>query len=248
MNILKRIWNWIKETAWIQPLLIVGIIFGVIFSIKPITDAVTAAIENSASSDAFYSEYGLSLEKGEDSEADVFTRSIEEQMNDSTSGHKYGDKFFLAYVSNDCAGCEEAQGGFETLKNNFKGSLSPKDGLDFEMYTINTSEQTDDTTSSKSAFVQYMDRNPYFFEEAGGVGQESAYYLNGHLSDADLDVLRDADPDNFLTPTILLIDFTSTSPSYGISEVMFGVTGDNDMQKAQLLLDCWNHDGEFTDK
>ena len=27
----KKIWDWIKQTAWIQPLLIVGIIFGVIF-------------------------------------------------------------------------------------------------------------------------------------------------------------------------------------------------------------------------
>ena len=40
MKILKVIatpfvalWRWIKETAWVQPLLIVGCIFAVIFSI-----------------------------------------------------------------------------------------------------------------------------------------------------------------------------------------------------------------------
>lgn len=44
MNILKKmatpfvaIWRWIKETAWVQPLLIVGVIFAIIFSIPSIT-------------------------------------------------------------------------------------------------------------------------------------------------------------------------------------------------------------------
>ena len=34
------IWRWIKETAWVQPLLIVGLIFGIIFSIPSITSWV----------------------------------------------------------------------------------------------------------------------------------------------------------------------------------------------------------------
>lgn len=33
--------NWIKNTAWIQPLLIVGVIFGVILSIKPVTNWIS---------------------------------------------------------------------------------------------------------------------------------------------------------------------------------------------------------------
>ena len=35
-----KLWTWIKETAWVQPLLIVGIIFAVIFSIPSITSWV----------------------------------------------------------------------------------------------------------------------------------------------------------------------------------------------------------------
>ena len=37
-----KIWDWIKETAWVQPLLIVGIIFAVIFSIPSITSWVSS--------------------------------------------------------------------------------------------------------------------------------------------------------------------------------------------------------------
>lgn len=47
MNFLKKlgtpfvaIWRWIKETAWVQPLLIVGVIFAIIFSIPSITSWV----------------------------------------------------------------------------------------------------------------------------------------------------------------------------------------------------------------
>lgn len=36
----KKIGRWIKETAWIQPLLIVGAIFGLIMSIKPIANFI----------------------------------------------------------------------------------------------------------------------------------------------------------------------------------------------------------------
>ena len=44
MNIMKaisatfaRFWRWIRETAWVQPLLIVGSLFAVIFSIPKFT-------------------------------------------------------------------------------------------------------------------------------------------------------------------------------------------------------------------
>lgn len=36
------LWRWIKETAWVQPLLIVGVIFAVIFSIPSITSWVSS--------------------------------------------------------------------------------------------------------------------------------------------------------------------------------------------------------------
>ena len=35
-----KLWGWIKDTAWVQPLLIVGCIFGVIFSIPYISKGI----------------------------------------------------------------------------------------------------------------------------------------------------------------------------------------------------------------
>ncbi len=248
-NFFVRIWRWIKETAWIQPLLIVGLIFGLIFSIQPITKWIQGLAEDANSSSTFYSQFQKSLEGNADSDADTLTNYVSDRMDgkDVTSNKFYteNDKFFLAYVASTCPSCEEAKPGFETLKNNWGGSLAPKDtSLSFKMYTIFTDQTTDDSSSQKTPFLQYLDRNSYFFEGAAETGRDSYYYMNGHLSDSDLENLESADPDNFLTPTILLVDFTKGEP--GITQVMFGVTGDNDYEKATLLLHCWDGTVEFS--
>ena len=47
-------------------------------------------------------------------------------------------------------------------------------------------------------------------------------------------------------PTVLLIDFSEEAFNLrnsrpGVSEVLFGVTGNDKNAKADLLLDMWNH-------
>lgn len=242
----QKIWQWIRDTAWVQPLLIVGAIFAVMFSIIPIVDGIKGLAEDLNSSEAFYTQFQQSLENGADSSADKITKWIlNETETQSKDYSAYGEKFFLTFVSESCASCAEAREGFEYLRNNFTGSMAPEDGLPFKMYTIFTDEVTDYTTSSATAFVQYMDRNPYFFESAASSAYQSEYYLNGFIDDSNLEAMESCDPDNFLTPTTILVDFTGSSPEYGFSEVFFAVSGDSTYEKAQFILDCWNHDGDF---
>lgn len=243
-----RIWRWIKETAWVQPLLIVGLIFGVIFSIPSIVSGIDNLNKDLSSSETYYHKFQQSLVDGETSNADKLTQTIYDKADDNSVKSEYGEKFFLVFVSESCSSCKEAKNGFSTLESHFGDTLQPEDKLPFKIYTIFSDEVTSDTTSKESAFVQYMDRRSYFFEEAASNGFNTDYYLNGKISDSDLTTVESVDPENFLTPTILLIDFTATAPISGISEIMFGVTGDNDYAKAELLLDCWNHKGDFTNK
>lgn len=240
-----KIWRWIKETAWVQPLLIVGIIFGLIFSIKPIVDGFNKLAEKKNSAETYYYKFQQSLVNGSDSDADKITNAIWDGIegDDADVKANYGEKFFLLYVSESCSSCKEAKGGFETLEDHFDDTFKPNDGLPFKMYTIFSDEVTSDTTNDETAFVQYMDRKSYFFEEAASAGYNSDYFLNGKISESDLINVESCDPENFLTPTILLVDFTGDNA--GVTEVMFGVSGDNDYAKAELLLDCWNHEGDF---
>jgi len=239
-----RIGRWIKDTAWVQPLLIVGAIFAVIFSIPSIVKWVEGIAADIQSSEKYYQKYQRSLEGGENSEADQLIANLDNLESD------VGEKFFVVFVSEECTSCAEAKKGFEALEKGWSGTLAPaSDDLPFKLVTIFVDEETTETTSSASAFAQFLDRNYYFFEAAAGVATDSYYKLNDKISESDIETLTNTPDDEnaFLTPSIILVDFSLDGP-YGISEVMFGVTGDTDVQKAELLRDCWDHDGDFAEK
>ena len=251
----KKIWDWIKQTAWIQPLLIVGLIFGVIFSIKPIVEAVKAGSSAQKAASTFYHNYQLSLEGGENSEADKFTKNLEDIMRGtSTDISSFKDKkgkqiykFFLMYVAEECPNCEKAKDGFDVLLN--KNTDFQSKDYDYNMITIFADQETSETEENKTAFVKYLSRHVSFFEECGGVARDIPYATNKPLNDADLEYLETADPDNFLTPTIFLVELGEERGhgfGIGITEVMFGVEGEKAYEKAQTLYDCWNHEGKFS--
>lgn len=261
----KKIWDWIKQTAWIQPLLIVGIIFGVIFSIPSIVKAVQAEKAASNEYQAYYHKFQISLElddssKKDSSPADKFTTSLEKVMKggaDATAEFKknysnLGEKFFVAYVSESCEKCKEAKDGFKLFQeslNKDNAFMSTNKDDAFNMVTIFTDEETSYTDDKETAFVKYLDRHQSFFEDVGSNAYQTDYYINGKLSDTDLEYLETADPVNFLTPTIFLVEIGShvrTTGFVGVNEVMFGVTGEDQNAKAKTLLDCWNHTGDFS--
>ncbi|MCQ2772547.1 MAG: hypothetical protein MJ238_04655, partial [Bacilli bacterium] len=172
-----KIWRWIKETAWVQPILIVGGIFALIFSIPYISKWVSSAAGQSEGT--FYNKYNLSLEgeiileSGDEavSDADKFTSVLVKNQdaieNGATSAEsldmKYGSKFFLVFIKDDCANCNTAETGFKYLKENWsKTGYAPTASEEaFNMYTISASE--DSTTDEDyenidgtSAFNRYL--------------------------------------------------------------------------------------------
>ena len=56
-----RIGRWIRDTAWVQPLLIVGGIFAIIFSVPYITSWVKTWGTTTSESEKFYQNTKLSL-------------------------------------------------------------------------------------------------------------------------------------------------------------------------------------------
>ena len=257
----KKIWDWIKQTAWIQPLLIVGLIFGVIFSIKPIVDAVKAGSSSQKAASVFYHKYQKSLEGGKDSEADKLTYILEDVMNSESADisqvkNKNGEqmyKFFLVYAAETCPNCEDAREAFDILLNK-NNDFKTKD-YEYNMVTIFADQETNETEENKTAFVKYLERHQSFFEDCGSRAWETPYKNNKPLSETDLEYLETSDPDNFLTPTILLVELKDPNNDgfepghgfpFGVTEVMFGVEGEKAYDKAQTLYDCWNHTGKFS--
>ena len=255
----KKIWDWIKQTAWIQPLLIVGIIFGVIFSIPSIVKAANASKKAKSTYNTYYHNYKLSLDGEANSEADKFTTELKEVFDGNEENFKkdfgnLGDKFFVAYVAKECDKCEDAKEGFATFEKKFNKNESFMSDQDkneqYHLVTIFTDDENNDTTETQTAFVKYLERHQDFFEDAGSVANVTPYHDNGKLNDSDLEALETADPDNFLTPTIFLVELKDKAAKNnleaGVTEVMFGVEGSDKNDKARTLLDCWNHTGDFS--
>lgn len=235
-----KIWRWIKDTAWVQPLLIVGAIFAVIFSIPYISEWVSQATGEQAGS--FYNKFSLSLEgeievntgSASQSKADEFTNVIfnNEKLVSGYSGTtvptdidtKYGTKFFVVFTKEDCSNCDTAETGFKYLQENWsKVKYAPADANEkFTMYTISASEEstTDDdyeNINGSTAFNRYLNNYMDLFNTVGPRLQDAPYYTRAGLSESNytafsLEGSSGSNPiANFPVPTILLVDYTAAA-------------------------------------
>ena len=295
MNILKgmnasltKLWRWIKETAWVQPLLIVGAIFAVIFSIPKATSWVQSF--GVGTSTAYYMAQKKTLE-GEtydhaiSSEADKLTYALMKWSNfaDQNEDHKEyedyetfyadyqkseekaiidkagGDKFFLVYVAKDNDASDEAQEGFEALEDKWGTRYVAKDGKSFAFSTIYTDEDStndDDYVieAEKTAFNRYLMKfdDLGFFNDAGARFDDCPYKKNANLTDSSnytnfIEAGTKLDSSSFIKPTVILVDFSKEAFALGrvgVSEILFGVSGEQSYDKAALLNQMWNHTSE----
>jgi len=265
MNILKaigaffaRIGRWIRDTAWVQPLLIVGGIFAIIFSIPSIVSGVSSWFNSGNGADNYYSKNEVRLylsgaDKG-NSDADQlikYLKDYEDGKATDAQKAKYGEKFFLAFVQTGCSGCETNYPGFEALQTgwssyNMKGS--------FRLFTIYIDEEATYTLpdKSKQLFDYFYTNNgaEIIFDNAAEIGENRPYYNNAG-TDYSTNLTDLTDPEKFPTPTTFLIDMEYTDESYGISEVFFTLTGYNNgtasSDYAYRLKQCWEHTGMFAD-
>ena len=250
-----KIGRWIRDTAWVQPLLIVGGIFAIIFSIPYITSWVKSWFNSDNAAESFFSEYQLSLKKSEDknSEADgLFSYLV--NYNPSTSDKsKYGTKFFVMLTESDCTGCTTTYEGMKYLRDHWnKSEFTTTE--EFKLYSLFVDQENDD---EKNLFKEYF-YNSYNvnFEEVAGNMPFAPYYVNqgGESSTYAANINSLADPESMTVPTLFLIDLEfecAQQNQLGVTEVLFSVEakdtqGGNSLGRARTLFDCWNHADKFS--
>jgi hypothetical protein len=250
-KIFGGLWNWIKETAWVQPLLIVGSIFAIIFSIPAITEWVNGIAEGINSPESYYRNFQKKLEGEEDSDA----QKLIDSMMDNDD--EFGEKFMVVFVQVSCQFCKDAQPALKELVENTSryygtqesDSISEvtKDQFGtFKFYTIFIDETYDfpgDTTTTP--FERFLQRNSAFLEKTAEVARNSPYKVNNQLSDAQIDILESAESNAISTPTVIMYDLSDNSPEEGISELLISVPGGNLFEKAVTLSDAWMHRNLF---
>ena len=161
-----RIGRWIKETAWIQPLLIVGAIFAVIFAIPHIIDGVKGWFDESDAANKYFAKYQLSLDKADqgkgESEVDEFLTFIQNREEDTIKS-KYGERFFVAFVQEESSTCKDLYGGLKMFQDKWadkkEGEFKGLDG-EFKLITIytDTKSEDDDTVNLfNEVWVNHME-------------------------------------------------------------------------------------------
>ena len=277
MNTLKRInglftkfWRWIKETAWVQPLLIVGGIFAIIFSISKFNKWFSTMAVGTSS--GYFTSYRMSLEnegrKDYDTPADKITSSINKFSFDEFQTYEeakaalekdgvikeYGIKYYFMIVEQDCTGCTNAEQAFQTLQSNWNTqSFKIDDGGTFALHAIfaddiSTNDNDFELDEDKKAFYRYVKKFSDvedFWTLAAGKLYDAPYKQNAGVADSKYETLENAEAENMETPTIFLVDWTEEAfdaGRFGISEVVFGfTTGTSTYDRATLLQNMWNH-------
>lgn len=242
-NFFARIWRWIKETAWVQPLLIVSLIFGIILLIQPISQGIGALADLITNNEKYYTDNKVKLVGGK----------AESLIYDDDVRFKENEKYFLVFVAKDCANCSEAYQGFKTL---FEDKTFDSD---YKIKTIYTDEQsadyelTDpDAEMYKIFFSDTVTGNvdPIEFRKAicsAAADADHDYALENFESDSSKfeEILEGED---LYTPLVLLMDKTCTDNDFGIRDALIGVKGSTKYDKARTLNDCWNGTGDFERK
>jgi hypothetical protein len=257
-----RIGRWIRDTAWVQPLLIVGGIFAVIFSIPHITTWVKSWFKEGNAAEKYYSSHDLSfsgIEKGT-SEVNQMFEYLEAYENNDAAGiakgeNKFGKKFFLAFVQEGCEDCESNYKGFKVLKDNWgKNEFSFNETYKKETFKIHTIYIDKTNDKGDNLFQKYIQKEAKYddiFETAAAL--KNPYLDNGHVT--SYDSVHDK-VENFVSPTTFLVDMVADERvtwdySYGITEITFQIKGRDgnidDYSKARTIWDCWNHQGIFSE-
>lgn len=260
-----KIGRWIRDTAWVQPLLIVGGIFAIIFSIPYLTKWVKSWFNTGDAAEKYYEKNQLKWKNVDNSNSEVdklltymttYTSAEEAKKAHPTEYKKYGEKFFLNFVKKDCPDCKNNYYGFKKLGDSWgKGEFKFEDTKEsykvFNIY-IDTQNSGKDYFYFQKFICGYEDSAKYneVFDDASTI--ESNYVQKNYTSDSVRDAMFNAEG-TFQAPCTFLVDFTATAPSYtlqnGISEIFFNNNGKDGSSspsgKARLLWDCWNHIGEF---
>ena len=258
-----KIGRWIANTAWIQPLLIVGGIFAVIFSIPYIKSAIDEAVAANQVDEnlQYYKNRAISLDGAEKQESrldKLFTYLETEDYAKVKS--EFGEKFFLTFVSESCSACKEGAPGFSKLDNEFRTW-----GLqgNYKLHSVMV-----DTTNDDGDYLakEVLKNHSVLFEAlAGDFGEDFidnyALYKNFSSSASSLassiTALATAVNDNgegFETPTTFFIDVTEEGlqrevSSHGVTAIFFNyatyVSDSTAFNKGKFLQHCWNYDDVF---
>lgn len=269
-----KLWTWIKETAWVQPLLIVGIIFAVIFSIPSITSWVQSW-DFGSDTYTYLKDHQLSLEGLTDQDSNGEAAEFFKGFNAAQDAWQNGDKdtarnslrnyvgdankmmFFVVNEDDTAANVNE------TLNYLVNESWTRVTSFDdkapaFQFSTIFADQtiETDDNTYADHSPFDFLFNLPEYQEfiiQAASVAKTGPYYRNRVSKNEDISSIESSadnlpSPDSYSStvPYYLIIDLTDANTTQNIiTNVFFEVTGEDKYSRADFVAHAWTNTEEF---
>lgn len=254
-----KIGRWIRDTAWVQPLLIVGGIFAIIFSIPKIVEVVEKAGEESNAAQVFFENkeiksQGEKEKLSEGSNLDKYFSVLENKGNEyDTKDKAYnavndalsleGEKRFFVLFVDKTDSCNSLYSGLNYLSKNwdndeFKDVLKGK----FTYRTIFT-DAIDKYDESTKLFDDAYDRHN--FETLASDLYATKFAENKNYENSDHYDSLAASASGFSVGTVLFFDYEAEAyagvQTYGLRSCFTtsDVSGSSDYERAQKLADAW---------
>lgn len=261
-HFFAKIGRWIANTAWVQPLLIVGGIFAIIFSIPYIKRGIEGLVNKDTDNDyAWYEAHALTLT--EDGQADRLLGYLENYSAENSKKIKdeFGDKFLLAFVKQNCINCKDAVAGYgNAIANGYVQG--------FKFYTILV-DKMDDAGEylAKPIYAKHTGLFEELVEEYGEC-DDTAYPLYRNLlaknkssivtnmktTSSKLEAASTSE-EGLDTPLTFLVDLEKYDIGYygtnGITQLFYNYIdfdlsdSINEATKGMVVRDIWNYQGLF---
>ncbi len=168
-------WEWFKEAAWLQVLLIVGIVVGVVVAIPYAVKGISSMVNSSEST--FFSSHAITYEqlnKKLDGTEKAGKTVGEDKTSFSVSDKK--DGFVVLFYKDNCDACDSRQSHVETWYNNFNKKY---EGIDFFAVNVSwTPGDSDESNQNQGQAALYENKNITLEEQRDVQNTIRPVYLN----------------------------------------------------------------------
>jgi len=256
-----KIGRWIRDTAWVQPLLIVGGIFAIIFSIPKIVEWVDEMNEESNAAQTFFENKLISSQGKEDqlsvgSTLDKYLTALEgdyetkeEAYNAVNSVLKINSKRFFIIFVDESSTCDSLYTGLNYLKSNWKNAefKDLEDSFAFRTIYVDAIDEYDESTKLFDDIYEH-----HSFENLAADCYNTLYADNKNFNEND-DTHYESLTTSISAGTILYFNyneyaandergaFDANIKTKGLRSCFTAsdVAGSGEYERAQKLADAW---------
>lgn len=228
---LVAFWEWFKSAAWLQVLLIVGVVVAVVVSIPYIIRAIPTESDSE-----FYETHRIDYtqlrqyERGEGNPQGTMGNDSGSFTNENNF-----EGFVVMFYEGNCGNCNDMEG---YIQDWFDLANETIDGANLKFYTIDVSWVPDDPDKSESVMGTNGDISDYeneyitldqqttiLREYAPVYIDEPSYYQNSSVDEADLQMDIASEKSTMPTPTIAVYTRTGTEGAFVVEKVCIGMMG-----------------------